>query len=510
MPEYTMRTIQHSRSINQTGHASIFLAVLFIFLIFIPGSVPANSTAPPANSTIPAGTDKKADANQPQQAPAPAGAGSFDTGNINDATIQRVENAGNIWDIDESGDKEPGSLSLSECVSRALKYHPLIKKAEEDLKNSEAQVTQARSDYYPTLTFGGSYSQGLDTGSTTNGGFPVSERRQVGFSATQNIDDFGQRDNLIKQALYNLDAQKYNYELERQTIIYGARNSYYNVDLKAKLLLVASDELEQFNMRLKTAEAFYEQGLKPYSEVTKAQTDYYQSEYRFITAKNFYKLAWAQLASSMGTNRSTQFKMADSLTEVKFTASLNDVLKWGNETRLEVLIARSNVKAAKANLDAVVSQFNPNLNASAGYNMYGRAQDPTSTNANNWNWSVNMSVPVFDGFNISSQVKQARASYLSTMADYEDVLLSSDLNIKTAYYTIMENLEKIYYAKSGLKQAQENYDLEKGRYDVGLATALEFTDARRLLSESQASYYQALYDLQQAYDSLMLSIGRLE
>ena len=43
-------------------------------------------------------------------------------------------------------------------------------------------------------------------------------------------------------------------------------------------------------------------------------------------------------------------------------------------------------------------------------------------------------------------------------------------------------------------QAQENYDLATGRYQVGVGSPLEITDAEVSLANARANYIQALYN----------------
>ena len=42
-------------------------------------------------------------------------------------------------------------------------------------------------------------------------------------------------------------------------------------------------------------------------------------------------------------------------------------------------------------------------------------------------------------------------------------------------------------------QAKENYELASGRYQVGVGSPLEITDAEVLLANARANYIQAVY-----------------
>ena len=56
-------------------------------------------------------------------------------------------------------------------------------------------------------------------------------------------------------------------------------------------------------------------------------------------------------------------------------------------------------------------------------------------------------------------------------------------------------------------QAKENYDLASGRYQVGVGSPLEITDAEVLLANAKANNIQALYNYKVAEARIERAMG---
>jgi outer membrane protein len=59
-----------------------------------------------------------------------------------------------------------------------------------------------------------------------------------------------------------------------------------------------------------------------------------------------------------------------------------------------------------------------------------------------------------------------------------------------------------------VESAQENFRLSQGRFDAGVGTIIELTDAQLALTQAQATEAQALSDYKIAIARLERSLGR--
>jgi outer membrane protein TolC len=72
--------------------------------------------------------------------------------------------------------------------------------------------------------------------------------------------------------------------------------------------------------------------------------------------------------------------------------------------------------------------------------------------------------------------------------------LNIRLQGEQAYLGLKLADEQIRVTEKAVGQAQENYDLATGRYQVGVGSPLEITDAEVSLANARANYIQALYN----------------
>jgi outer membrane protein TolC len=82
------------------------------------------------------------------------------------------------------------------------------------------------------------------------------------------------------------------------------------------------------------------------------------------------------------------------------------------------------------------------------------------------------------------------------------------LDVEQAYLRLMELQERIKANEAALNAAKENLDLANGRYQVGVGSIIEATDAQTLYTEAQTTYIRTLYDYKIAEAQFIRAIGQ--
>ena len=68
------------------------------------------------------------------------------------------------------------------------------------------------------------------------------------------------------------------------------------------------------------------------------------------------------------------------------------------------------------------------------------------------------------------------------------------LEVKEAFLNVRESEKNISVAQTAIKQAEENFRLNKELYNEQMATTTDVLDAQTLLTQAQNNYYNALND----------------
>ena len=88
-----------------------------------------------------------------------------------------------------------------------------------------------------------------------------------------------------------------------------------------------------------------------------------------------------------------------------------------------------------------------------------------------------------------------RANLRNLQAQEESTRQNIRLEAEQAYLSLKLAIEQIEVTRKAVEQAKENYELASGRYQVGVGSPLEITDAEVFLANARANYIQAVYNL---------------
>ena len=118
-----------------------------------------------------------------------------------------------------------------------------------------------------------------------------------------------------------------------------------------------------------------------------------------------------------------------------------------------------------------------------------------------------MNIPLFDGHLVQYKVKEAKATLEQANSATDSVKNNISLEVQQGYLSLIEYGETVEVSKLTVKQARENLDLALGRYQAGVGSPIEVTDATVALSDAKKNHIQALYDYRMAEITLKSVMG---
>lgn len=402
----------------------------------------------------------------------------------------------------------PASLTLSDAVGLALEYHPSLRAASANVQESEASLTLARSSYFPVISATGSATR---TGGAFvfNPQFPPRVQYYNNYTTALNLQqtlyDFGRTGGRVSSANGLVQASTYDYQGSRLNVIANTETAYYGVLEAQGVVAVNLETLAQTEAHLKEAEAYYRVGTRPQFDVTTSQVNVANANVSLITAKNQLRIARLQLENSMGVHSGTPYVLSDTLGVPAFAVSLDSVKMAALSSRQDLLAARAVVESNQALVSAATSQHLPTLSLAGALNWTG-FDFPLQ---NRWNAGLTLSLPVFQGFGVSAQVDQAQANLESSQANLALAAENALLDVEQQYLSLKEASDRITATGKLVEQAEENLKIAEGRYNFGVGSAIEITDAQVTLSSARLSNIQALYDYNTSLIRLKRAMGVL-
>jgi outer membrane protein TolC len=416
-----------------------------------------------------------------------------------------------------TGAVDPNVLTLDEAVLTALANHPNLKAARERIGAQEAVVGQQMAAYFPTVTLNNQYrtSQTQDAAAKN----PASETFISQGIFNYMIYDFGKREGAVEAARETLNATGHNYKTTVDGVILGAKQSYYVVLGSQAIVKVREETVKNRELLVKQARGFYEVGTRAKIDVARAEANLYTAQADLIQAQNTVKVSWVTLKNALGLRELPERPLVEEaiLTTIPFTLEQARELAYVNRPELKSFEAQR--KAQDQNIAVARRGHLPDLNFDAAYGRRHESDEVQRFAAGNrhlntfplqpaWAVGLVLNIPIFDGLRTTYRVQETLSNYHVIRAQEEAQRQQVALDVESAYLRLVELQERIKANEAAANAAKENLDLANGRYQVGVGSIIEVTDAQTLHTEAQTTYVRALYEYKIADAQLARAIGQ--
>src|SRR5262245_17282512 len=460
-----------------------------------PTTTPPAVTAPPPTPPTPPAAPPPATTPPPAIPPAPqvTAPPAGPTGSAPPLPLQYVGKA----------------LSLEEAVAIGLAGQPQIQARLFDYAAARYRVTQAISPLLPQITSSVTATRTHQTSlTTTPNSVPVLINRQLDqtlfaqVALSQLLFDFGKTFAATDAARKLATVALESLELQRQLIVLAVREAFTNINFSVRLIAVAQQSFDRAQLNLRSARGFYEVGTRPKSDVARAEVDVANARLDLIRARNAERLARVALATAMGLPATTPLQIQDNLVYQPVTMDRSRLAEEALRMRPEYRQARLNAEANVARLRRAQRDFFPDI---TGGGFYGAAR----TDMNEiWELNLSLNWTLFDGGNRIARYREARANLDAAEARVKASELDISREVEQSVNNVIEADERIQAAQVAVVSAQENFRLAQGRFDAGVGTILELTDAQLALTQAQNTEAQALADYRIALARLDRAVGR--
>ena len=119
----------------------------------------------------------------------------------------------------------------------------------------------------------------------------------------------------------------------------------------------------------------------------------------------------------------------------------------------------------------------------------------TTTNLNGIIWGFNLKVPIFSSWNRVSKLKQLKIEIQKTENTQEMVEDGLELSYLSSKVSVKNNYNKLLTARDNFDLAGEIRRVNTIKYNEGLITSLNLTQAETQYFDAQQKYFQTIYDL---------------
>ncbi|HTU44729.1 MAG TPA: TolC family protein [Bryobacteraceae bacterium] len=406
-------------------------------------------------------------------------------------------------------------LTLQDARAMALKNHPQVLASEANSLRAGEVVTEARSAYFPALN-------GEITGAAANvdsrlGAGVINDPRLFnhfgsGVTLSQLITDSGRTPNLVANARFQAQASQQDYQATRYDIILAVSQAYYEVLLSQELIKVAQGTVAARQTVVDQVTELTKNQLKSQLDLSFAQVNLSDAQLMLIRARDRLATAYASLGQALGTNQATPYQVTPQPMPPNPPDSADPLIAQAFANRPELASLRLQREAAQKFVYAERDLRRPtvSLMAAGGVLPY---IDPGNANPNIPEEygvaALNVQIPVFNGHLFAARRRAAEYELRATDQRVRDLQDRIARDVRASWEHARTAFEAIAPSQQLLAQANMALNLSQGRYNLGLASIVELTQAQLSQTQAQVQNLTAQYDYQEAYAVLQYALGLL-
>jgi outer membrane protein len=406
--------------------------------------------------------------------------------------------------------QDPMRLTLADARRVALENNPQFGSAKLTASAAHQVTPQIRSNLLPNLT-GSLTGVGADAGSRLAAGFlnnpALYSRLASGVAASQLISDFGRTRGLIASSDLHAKAQDQTTEATRADVLLATTQAYFTVLRAQAVLTVAQQTVAARQLVADQVSALTENKLKSTLDLSFANVNLADSRLLLLQARNDLASAKADLAVAMGLPRQTDFVLADEPMPAAQPASVDPLIQDAIANRPELKSLRLEQSSAERFAKAEHALNYPTVAAmaAAGVVPDGDNQVPGRYGAA----GVNVNIPVFNGGLFKARQREAEFKAQAAAKNVDELQYRVMRDVRVAYLNAQTAFERVALTDQLLAQAQLSLDLSQTRYNLGLSSIIELSQAQLNLTSAQIANASARFDYAAQNALVQFEVGAL-
>ena len=418
------------------------------------------------------------------------------------------------------------TFSVKECIEYGLKNNVQVKNAllDIEIQKQDNRVTTARA--LPALNGTGTYTDNILIPTQLLPGeffgapgtyIPVKFGQQYTAAGAVNL----QQTLFDGEVFIGLKARKTSIDYRQQAAALTQDIIRANIYKIYYQLVVSKTQIEQIDANLQRAQNL----LHVNTELTKngfgEQVEVSRSEVQLANLQTTKLSSLSSIANGyyglkflMGMPEKDSLILTDTVTEQQLKQGLLNEGVYDYNYRNDYQLYKSlnllneyNVKRYKLSYYPTLSLLGNFARAGSGnqFNVFGKGQWFNSSY-----FGLNLSVPIFNGFQKNANVQEAKLQLEQSqnrLSNLKDSIDNSVLQAINNYHTAISTLD---YQKKNVQLAEQVYNQSQKKYEAGLGTTLDITNAQADLSIAQSNYINSMYDAVIAQIDYLYATGQLK
>lgn len=400
-------------------------------------------------------------------------------------------------------------FNLDQCIVYANEHQTAVLNAAIDQKIAEAKVKETIGIGLPQINGTADLKDFLKVPTSLLPGeffnqpgtyvpvkFGVKYNSSVGVSVSQLIFDGSYLVGLQASKTYKELSQKSLSRSQIETKV-AVTKAYYMVLVNNKQLDLLNANVQQLKTQLNQTQALFDNGFAEKIDADRLRVIYNNLLTEKQNIERSLVLGVTMLKFQMGMPVNDYLTLSGNIEDVKFskTAFIKDSTAYNN--RIEYSLAQTAIKLNQLDLKRYKSQYLPSLAAfgSGSYNYQNNNfKDLYDQSFPTVVVGLQLNVPIFSGGQKYQKVKQAEFVVKKSQNDLFQAKNAINLDIENSITTYTNSINSLESQQRNLDLANEVLRVTKIKYEQGVGSSIEVTQAQTSLKEAENNYINSLYN----------------
>ncbi len=397
------------------------------------------------------------------------------------------------------------SESLKEALGIAYEGNPTLLAKRAELRATDEGVSQAISQWRPSLTASGSSGKSETTLSTRTESKLHFNPHSASLTLSQSLYSGGKTVAAIGSAENAVLAGRAALLGVEQTVLLDAVKAYVNVyrssavlDLRINNEAVLKRQLEATSDRFQVGEITRTDVNQAEARLAKTTADRIQAEGDLVTSRATYQNVIGKVPVNLGSPTM----------ELNLPSSAEEAIKLALAQNPDVVGAEFNQRASENNINTVKSELLPSLDltgtASRSLNASG-----LKTSLETYSAKLTLSMPLYNSGSVFSRLRSARQTAAKRMQEIDTARRKTTESATRAWQTLQTSRARIDSINVQIRASEVALEGVQREASVGSRTVLDVLDAEQELLDAKVSIVTAKRDETIAKFELKSAIGEL-
>ena len=409
-------------------------------------------------------------------------------------------------------------LSLGDAARLAGRRSASVREARFRTAQAEARVTQSRADLLPdisalalgngrsfnTATFGVPFPGFDPNGSVISGVNTMDVRGR----ASLNLVDFSAIGR-IRGARSSARASAASAASAAEDAATNAALAYLDTQRADAQLAARQADSALADSLVSIAESQLAAGVGVALDVTRARAQMASVRAQLIVARNARDRTRLELVRALGLPLGTPVRLADSLASLPVVDTLPGeaaAIARAMEHRPDLRAADAQLVAARQGVRAIAAERLPTLSVFGDEGWIGVNMNHM---LNTYDWGLQISIPIFDGFHREGRIEEQRAAASEIDVRRRDLRQQAAIEVRSALLDLASARQEMSAARERLDLAEQELAQATDRFRAGVAgnadvitATLALNGSRNLMIDALTSYQTARVALAHAEGSV--------